>query len=63
MGKSSLLFVCLLVAIPCSARIIIVDANSTGDYPTIQATINAADNYDIIELQTGTYTGVGNREK
>ncbi|MHC4455656.1 MAG: right-handed parallel beta-helix repeat-containing protein [Planctomycetota bacterium] len=61
MRKSSLLFACLLLAIPCSARTIIVDANGTGEYPTIQAAINDSNDSDIIEIQPGTYIGPGNR--
>jgi hypothetical protein len=37
MRKLSLLFACLLLAIPYSARTIIVNANGNGEYPTIQA--------------------------
>jgi len=40
---------------------IIVKPDGTGDYPTIQTAIDAAINGDIVELQTGTYTGDGNR--
>ena len=50
----------LLCAIPCGARIITVDANGTGDYPTIQAAVDAANPGDIVELQPGIYTGDGN---
>lgn len=50
----------LLLAIPCQARIITVDANGTGDYPTIQAAINDSNDGDIIELLPGTYKGVEN---
>jgi predicted outer membrane repeat protein len=58
-----LLVTSLFLAIPCAAQvIIIVDANGTGDYSTIQAAINAANNGDIVELQPGTYTGDGNRD-
>jgi hypothetical protein len=55
MRKLSLLFACLLFVVPCSADTIIVDANGTGDYPTIQDAINAANDYDIIVLQPGLY--------
>jgi len=57
-----LLFVCVFAAIPCAAETIIVDANGTGDYPTIQAAIDDANDGDIIELQPGVYTGDGNRD-
>jgi len=55
-------FVFLLLDLPCAAEIIIVDANGTGDYLTIQAAIIAASDYDIIEVQPGTYKGDGNRD-
>ncbi|MHC4113383.1 MAG: right-handed parallel beta-helix repeat-containing protein, partial [Planctomycetota bacterium] len=43
------------------AETIIIDANGTGDYPTIQAAIDDSNDGDVVELQQGTYTGVGNR--
>jgi hypothetical protein len=42
------------------AGTITVRADGTGDYPTIQDAINAANPEDSIELQPGTYTGDGN---
>jgi len=42
--------------------IIYVNANGTGDYPTIQDAINAANDGDVIEMQPGIYTGDGNRD-
>lgn len=50
------------VAVVAPARTIHVDATGTGDYPTIQAAIDAASDGDIIILQPGTYTGDGNRD-
>jgi predicted outer membrane repeat protein len=46
----------------CQARTIYVDANGTGDYPTIQDAVNDSNNGDVIILQPGTYTGNGNRD-
>jgi O-glycosyl hydrolase len=43
-------------------RIYVVRPDGSGDYPTIQAAINAASNTDIIELTDGTFTGSGNRD-
>jgi len=45
-------FAFLLLAAPCVATTIIVDANGTSDYPTIQAAIDAAVNGDTIIVQT-----------
>ncbi|MDK1030180.1 MAG: hypothetical protein QGD96_12760 [Anaerolineae bacterium] len=52
----------LLLAIPCIADIIVVEEDGSGDYPTIQAAIDAASTGDIIEVQPGTYIGSGNRD-
>ena len=46
----------------CSATTIIVKADGSGDYPTIQAAINDANEGDTIEIWPGTYTGPGNRD-
>ncbi len=57
--KLTFIFISLFLIAPCFADIIVVDANGTGDYPTIHAAINAPSTVagDIIELQPGTYTG------
>jgi len=55
----------VLVAILCSqapGRVITVNAGGTGDYPTIQAAIDAAVGGDEVVLLPGTYTGDGNRD-
>lgn len=54
--------VLLLPITTCTARVITVDPNSTGDYPTIQEAINAASGNDTIILERGIYTGPGNRD-
>jgi predicted outer membrane repeat protein len=41
---------------------ILVEAGGGGNYPTIQAAIDAAGERDIVELGDGTYTGTGNRD-
>jgi hypothetical protein len=40
----------------------LVRPDGTGDFPTIQAAVNAATGGDVIELANGTFTGVGNRD-
>ncbi|MBN1795583.1 MAG: right-handed parallel beta-helix repeat-containing protein [Sedimentisphaerales bacterium] len=44
------------------SRTFYVDANGTGDYPTIQAAIDAINDGDEIVLLPGVYTGDGNRD-
>ena len=45
-----------------SAATYVVQPDGTGDFPTIQAAINAVVDTDIIELADGTFTGDGNRD-
>lgn len=58
--------ICLLVvAFPLSlcvshADVHVIDPYGTGDYPTIQAAVDAAVNGDVIELTDGIFTGAGN---
>ncbi|MHC4158299.1 MAG: outer membrane protein assembly factor BamB family protein [Planctomycetota bacterium] len=52
----------LVVSCPVEAVTITVKANGTGDYPTIQAAIDAAVNGDEVVAEDGTYRGVGNRD-
>jgi hypothetical protein len=40
----------------------VVNPEGTGDFPTIQAAIDAVVDGDIIELTNGTFTGEGNRD-
>ena len=40
---------------------VLVKPDGTGDYPTIQAAIDAADSLEIIELTDGIFSGEGNR--
>lgn len=47
---------------PALAGTILVTPDGTGDYPTIQAAIDAATDGDVIELADGTFTGDGNRD-
>ncbi|MBD3236468.1 MAG: hypothetical protein GF330_07180 [Candidatus Eisenbacteria bacterium] len=53
----------LLLATPASlATTYVVHADGTGDFPTIQAAIDAAGAGDVIELSDGTFTSAGNRD-
>jgi hypothetical protein len=47
---------------PSAAKVIYVDANAHADFNNIQAAINDANNGDIVEIQPGTYRGIGNRD-
>ena len=49
-----------LVALPAGAAIYTVEPDGSGDYPTIQAAVNAASHGDVIELGDGVFTGPGN---
>jgi parallel beta-helix repeat protein len=40
----------------------VVNPEGTGDYPTIQAAIDAAVDGDAVELTDGTFTGTGNHD-
>jgi hypothetical protein len=62
MKKSILASACLVLAIPCQARIITVDANGTADFNNIQAAIDDANDNDIVIVADGIYTGQGNRD-
>lgn len=45
-----------------AADILVVKPDGTGDYPTIQAAVDAAANGDVIELADGVFVGDGNRD-
>ena len=60
MKKFVPVFIWLLFALPCQARIITVDDDGPADFNTIQAAINDSNDGDIVEVQPGTYTGAGN---
>ncbi len=44
------------------AHVYVVAPDGSGDYPTIQAAIDAASDGDTIELMDGTFSGEGNRD-
>lgn len=54
-------FIFLLLVIQCQARIITVDEDGPADFNNIQAAISDSNDGDIIEVQPGIYTGLGNR--
>jgi len=51
-----------LSATVAGAETYLVNPDGTGDFPTIQAAIDAASPGDIIELTDGTFTGDDNRD-
>ena len=55
MKKTVAVFIWLLFAIPCQARIITVDDDGPADFNNIQAAIDNANNEDEIEVAPGTY--------
>ncbi|MBN2270284.1 MAG: hypothetical protein JXN61_06705 [Sedimentisphaerales bacterium] len=62
---AKLIYVSLLISLLgaglCAGRTITVDANGTGDYPTIRAAIDDANDGDVVEILPGRYTGYWNR--
>jgi len=60
--KNGVCILFLLAAIPCRARTITVDDDGPADFNNIQAAIDDANNGDTVEIQPGTYTGLGNRD-
>ncbi|MGA2915191.1 MAG: right-handed parallel beta-helix repeat-containing protein [Sedimentisphaerales bacterium] len=62
MKFSVVVFSLTIFTFSVSAEIIYVDANGTGDYPTIQSAIDASQIGDQIILLPGIYTGTGNRD-
>lgn len=60
--KTTLLFLlCLAVSVPGYSAVITVNLGGTGDYTTIQAAVDAAEDGDVIIVADGIYTGEGNR--
>jgi len=62
MKRTILTLIVLTIAAACQARTITVNADGTGDYPTVQAAVDDANDGDEVVLLPGTYTGDGNRD-
>jgi hypothetical protein len=62
--RLAILALCAVLLWPAAvlATTYLVRPDGTGDFPTIQAAINASVNGDVIELADGTFTGPGNRD-
>jgi hypothetical protein len=52
----------IVLALTASATTYVIEPDGSGDFPTIQAAINASSDGDIIELADGTFTDAGNRD-
>jgi len=48
--------------LPSRASVYVIRPDGSGDYPTIQAAIDATVDGDVIELTDGTFRGDGNRD-
>jgi len=58
---SPLVFV-IVFGVPAFATDWTVSPDGSGDFPTIQAAIDASEQGDVIELTSGVFRGVGNRD-
>jgi predicted outer membrane repeat protein len=56
------LFVVLAAPMSSKGETYVVSPDGSGDYPTIQAAIQAAQDGDVIELTDGIFIGDGNRD-
>jgi len=57
-----LVALCVLQLSIVQSATYLVDPDGTGDFPTIQAAVNAAVEDDVIQLSDGTFRGDGNRD-
>jgi parallel beta-helix repeat protein len=62
MLKRTIILSILLAAVPCSATIITIEPDGSGDEATIQDAVDTAGTGDEIVLSIGTFTGDGNRD-
>jgi len=56
MRRTILILICLLLPIPCFAKLIIVDDDYPADFNSIQAAIYSSNDGDVILVFPGTYT-------
>lgn len=56
MKKTLFILTVLMLTSVCNGRTIVVDANGSGDFETIQAAIDDSNDGDIVEVQPGVYT-------
>ncbi len=59
---SVLVVLCSFGFVAPAGAILIVNPDGSGDYPTIQAAVDAAAASDVIQLGPGVFTGPGNRD-
>ena len=62
MRKLTALALLLAAAAACHATTYLVNPDGSGDFPTIQAALDAVVTGDVIELGDGLFTGPGNRD-
>jgi hypothetical protein len=60
--RAGLLAAAFALAAPAHAATYLVRPDGTGDFPTIDAAIQYAQDQDVILLDDGTFTGPGNRD-
>jgi hypothetical protein len=48
--------------VACTRGVHTIFADGGGEFATIQGAVDSIPEYDIVELASGTYTGIGNRE-
>ncbi len=61
-GSARLLLGLVCAIAPAGATTYLVTPDGTGDFPTIQAAVDAVLDGDVIELGSGTFRGTGNVE-
>ena len=63
--SAEVLLLCLAIAFcapPSAAETHVLHPDGSGDFPTIQAALDASVDGDVIELTAGDYRGDGNRD-